>query len=557
MIERKLEQLGEDAHQLLRVAAVQGFEFDSAIVAEMLGRDPADVEEALQSLDRVHGLVKLEREQEFPNGVFSLRYQFVHVLYQNGLYTSLSPSRRASWSSKVAVAVEAAYGARKSTVAAELAFLYEMARDAWRASEHFLAAAEVASNRFANREAVALARRGLSCLVSQTDSTEAKQRELALQKALLMPLAALEGYGCPAAERVSQRVIELSEELEDTGSLFAALNGVLLLHVARAECPAAVKTSERMLAIADQSGSEVQQINARMWATIIRHHMGELAAAQHHAEVCIALGTRQNQAARLIGIFDPVVGALAESSRNLWMMGDTRRSIEYTGRAIELAREIGHPESLSFALLFHGWMHGYRENWETCIRSTAEAISLGTEHGLVQTMAWNHCVHGWALAHVGDTAEGLDELERAIESSVRIMGQVAMPHFFAMLAELLILLGKHTDALERIRHILKANETSRDLYFNAELHRLAAECHVALGQREAAEAAYEQAIETARSQGAKTFELRAVTALGRLWAAGGEKVRAHAILQSICSALSDAEETVDLRRARQCVMEWT
>jgi predicted ATPase len=277
MIERKLEQLGEDAHQLLRVAAVQGFQFDSSIIAEVLGRDPADVEEGLQSLERVYGLVKLEREQQFPNGVFSLRYQFVHVLYQNALHASIPPSRRASWNGKVAAAMEAAHGARKSAVAAELAFLYEMARDPWHASEHFLAAAEVASSRFAIREAVALARRGLSCLASQPDSTETKQRELALQKAVFVPLAALEGYGCPAAERVSQRVIELSEELDDTGSLFAALNGVMLVHVARAECPAAVKTSERMLAIADQSRSEVLQINARLWATIIRHHTGELS----------------------------------------------------------------------------------------------------------------------------------------------------------------------------------------------------------------------------------------------------------------------------------------
>ena len=55
-----------------------------------------------------------------------------------------------------------------------------------------------------------------------------------------------------------------------------------------------------MLAIADQSGSEVQQINARMWAAIVRHHMGELTITQKHADICIALGTPQNQA----GAFD-------------------------------------------------------------------------------------------------------------------------------------------------------------------------------------------------------------------------------------------------------------
>ena len=51
----------------------------------MLAQDPADTEDMLQSLDRVHGLVQLLREQEFPNQLFSLRYQFVHVLYQGAL----------------------------------------------------------------------------------------------------------------------------------------------------------------------------------------------------------------------------------------------------------------------------------------------------------------------------------------------------------------------------------------------------------------------------------------------------------------------------------------
>ena len=74
---------------------------------------------------------------------------------------------------------------------------------------------------------------------------------------------------------------------------------------------------------------------------------------------------------------------------------------------------------------------------------------MGEEHGVVQTMAWSHAVHGWALAHVGTAAEGLNELERAIEGSVRIMGQIALPHLIAMVAEVLILLGRHAEALER------------------------------------------------------------------------------------------------------------
>ena len=157
---------------------------------------------------------------------------------------------------------------------------------------------------------------------------------------------------------------------------------------------------------------------------IVAHHMGDLLIAQRHADVCIPMGTPANQAARLISIFDPVVATLAESSRNNWMLGDTRGCIECARRAVELAREVRHPDSLAFALIFHGWMHGYREDWETCLRSTAEGIALGVRYGLAQTSAWNHCIHGWALARTGNTADGLAELQRGMEDSARIWGRL-------------------------------------------------------------------------------------------------------------------------------------
>jgi predicted ATPase len=138
---------------------------------------------------------------------------------------------------------------------------------------------------------------------------------------------------------------------------------------------------------------------------------------------------------------------------------------------------------------------------------------------------------------------------------VRIWGQVGMPQFLAMLAEVLILRGEHERALGELQRILAVNETSSDRYFDAELHRLAAECHLALGQPGAAEDALQQAIDTACSQEGKTFELRATTALARLWSARGEKDRARALLQPVCDAFRDAEETPDLRRARTCLVE--
>src|SRR5437764_13924485 len=127
MIQRKIDQLGGDDRRLLVAAGVQGYEFDSAVVARVLGRDAGEVEDRLDELDRVHAFVRPVREQEFPDRTLTLRYRFVHVLYQNTLYASLRPARRASLSAAVAQALLGYYGEKSADVAAELALLFEAA----------------------------------------------------------------------------------------------------------------------------------------------------------------------------------------------------------------------------------------------------------------------------------------------------------------------------------------------------------------------------------------------------------------------------------------------
>jgi predicted ATPase len=83
MIERKIAQLREDDRRLLVAASVEGYEFDSSVVSKALALDPAEVEERFEVLERVHAFVRLINEAEFPDHTLTLRYRFVHVLYQN------------------------------------------------------------------------------------------------------------------------------------------------------------------------------------------------------------------------------------------------------------------------------------------------------------------------------------------------------------------------------------------------------------------------------------------------------------------------------------------
>jgi hypothetical protein len=96
--------------ELLLTASVQGREFDSAVLARSLGMKPEDVEERLKCLDEIHGFIQRIREEELPDGKFSVRYRFVYALYQEVCYASLAPSRKASMNASLAEAFLTHYG---------------------------------------------------------------------------------------------------------------------------------------------------------------------------------------------------------------------------------------------------------------------------------------------------------------------------------------------------------------------------------------------------------------------------------------------------------------
>jgi len=162
MIERKLDQLDEGDRRLLAVASVQGVEFDSFVVARGAEFGLAEAEERLQRLERVHHLVRKLRASDPEATHLSERYTFVHVLYQNAFYDSLTPARRVDLSGIVVSALAEYNRGNLSKVAAELALLYEAARNFGRAAQYFLEAAKNAARVYANHEAVELSRRAMA-----------------------------------------------------------------------------------------------------------------------------------------------------------------------------------------------------------------------------------------------------------------------------------------------------------------------------------------------------------------------------------------------------------
>ena len=75
------------------------------------------------------------------------------------------------------------------------------------------------------------------------------------------------------------------------------------------------------------------------------------------------------------------------------------------------------------------------------------------------------------------------------------------------------------------------------------------------GEDGEAAAWFQQAIDTARSQQAKSLELRAATSLARLWAESDERQKAYNLLASVYGWFTEGFDTADLKDAKALLEE--
>ena len=266
LIERMLQAFDPALRQLLAIAAVQGYEFDSATLARVGGRAAADVEDLLRNAEHVHAFVAVIDERELPDATVSVTYRFVHVLYQEALYASITPSRRIAWARQIAEALVVSHEGRTDAIAGQLAVLFETGREFWQAARYFLITSRNAARLFAFAAATELADRGLQCLRSAhgVDDLDMSRRELELTFAKAVPLASLHGYGSADVEELAHRMVRLGEKVGDPAATSAGLAATWIVRMVRGDCRAAKEAGARLIVLAAETGNDILLINGHM-----------------------------------------------------------------------------------------------------------------------------------------------------------------------------------------------------------------------------------------------------------------------------------------------------
>jgi tetratricopeptide (TPR) repeat protein len=563
MIERKIDQLGESDRRLLSVASVQGYEFDSGVVAAVLGVDAADVEDQLVTLERVYVFVKRVQEVELPDRALTVRYRFVHVLYQNALHGALTASRRVSYSAKVAQQLELHYGARVAEIASEIAVLYETARDPARAAGYYTLAAENATRVFAYDEAEALGKRGLEQAMLLPEGPDRIGLELGLRLSLGFTNLTRKGFAHPETADHMTRAREICHMLGEIPPLAPVLFGLCLFHIASDRVHEGYSDAERLLKLADGTQEPSHRMIAHAAATGSLAHLGRPEESlEHYRRATEFFDPARRMADRERFHSDPYLMASAEAIRDLWPLGRFDEARRMSERTIELARVTLDPRDRAFAGLFAAELHLELGQYEESERISAEAIQLCEEYGIASERLWNLCYHGAALRHLGQAERGLAELDGATNVLLAINGLVTVPQFLAYRAESLADLGRFDEAFVAVDRSLAIITNTNEHIWRADSLRIRGDLLLARathseaeGQRlddavAAAEAAYLEALSVARGQSTLTFELRAAMGLGRLRIAQGRAPEARTMIAEVYAKFPPAANVGDLRAAQ-------
>jgi predicted ATPase len=241
----------------------------------------------------------------------------------------------------------------------------------------------------------------------------------------------------------------------------------------------------------------------------------------------------------------------------LWVCGYPDQAIRSTDAAIALAESMGHAPSVAHALLFASRCHLFCRDALRVLGMTDRLITLASEHRLMLYHAVGGIAHGWARAHQGQLDKGLAELRRNLEGYDSDKPKAYSMSSRMALAEIYLKAGEDVQALNAVDSALRAGERSGSRTWLAAALHIKGKFLASMASERwpDAEACFMEALEVARTQQAKSLELRAATGLARLWCIEGRREAARDLLAPVYRWFTEGFDTPDLKDAKALLAE--
>ena len=527
--------------EVAQIGAAIGRDFSYALLRCVAGRDDLTLIAALAQLEEAELLLRRGTPPE-------ASYCFKHALVQEAAYESLLKSRRQLLHKHIADVLRDKFPVVAETEPELVAHHFTEAGLSEVALEWWRKAGQQALKRSAYSEAIANLGKAIAIADGLPDEPGRTVNRLHLQIAYGRALRGSLGHSAPETVAAWTRARQFAADINDPAELAPIHSGLFNASLTHGEIAPMRELAEAIMSAANrQPESLVAAIVAHWTSGVTSWFGGDYLNARAHLEQALAIyGADPCAAAFKTSTLDLPYVIMRFLALVLWPLGEIDRARQLAAEAVSVPgekRALAQANALVHKAVFDGLCGGMLQQTETM-------LALAREYAMPLYVAAGTYLNGFAKWRAGDRVGGLAEMRRGWTLLHENDCYLCEPFWGLQVAVANAEAGQPEAGLEILKELIVWTEQSGQHWLDAELHRVEAELllrrdpsHVSC-----AEEAFNRALEIARCQHTKTFELRDALGLARLYSTNG---RARAVSELLAPILLDFAPGQDLPEIRE------
>jgi class 3 adenylate cyclase/tetratricopeptide (TPR) repeat protein len=551
----RIDRLRADEKDLLQVLSVIGRQFPLALVRAVWQRSHVEKESELERMLVALQLAEFIYEQPT---VGDIEYTFKHALTLEVTYNSLLSDRRKFLHEQVGISIEASFSASLADHYDELANQFRRSDNAGKALEYLVLAGQQAMARTAFAEAQDQFGAGLTLLTTLPETTQRDRTESLVRLNLGICTIFIDVGAFMGSALLSslERAHELCEKLARDSHHCDVLSALAFLYGQRSEWEKTQAACDELLQLASELNDPDMIGRAHFWSAFILAFRGgnfrsALDALDRAYKLPISFRSRQELN---FGGWQTLTRSL--SALELAIVGYPEKARFRDNEAMRLVREEKDRSHLPPILFWSTVLHLLLREPATAYRSMEESLRVQSEENLAAIVSVSEFFLGRALVQLGEVDRGLDQMVRHPRETARFAQGPVGTLIYPTLAEAYLAGGRIDEGIQAVSCGLAILEQNQARFAEPELHRLNGELMLLAGNVSGEpESSFRRAIEIARGQGAKWYELRATNGLARLLRHTNRRDEARAMLAEIYNWFTEGFDTADLRDAKALLDE--
>jgi class 3 adenylate cyclase/predicted ATPase len=547
LLTERLDRL-PDLADVIDMAAILGREFDGALLSRLAPLRGADLD---------HGLVQLTAQDVLREveGVSS-RYEFTHGLLQEAAYARILRRRRRALHGRVAETLVHDFPESVEREPELVAHHWSAADEPEQAVSYWHAAGIHALERAAYVEAAEHFRRGLEALDAAAPNAPDDLHHVDFLTHIGASLQAARGYAARGVDDAYSRARAACERVCNDPRLVPIIRGEWMFHLLRGEYATALELADEMLALAERGAAPVAE--GHVDRGLVHMYLGEFDLAREHLESAVERYDRTEQPDHIYEAQgDTGVGALAYGAVVLWNLGRAEEAGERSNVSLERAEMVGGAVTRAQAWGMRAILHLNRGEGEEMARWVQKTYAHSADNDLGYWLTASALLAAWMRGRAGELEAGTREFRARLDEYVGSGSRLGLPHFHILYADLRRTAGAFDDALALLRAGEEFIAETGERFSESELFRFKGRL-LMCGDRpdpDAATAAFERAVATAREQNARLLELQAATRLVDHQVKLGEPTPVLDRVSELCEWFGPESQLTDVVRARSLLAE--